>query len=160
MACVMASMSNEELVRAYARAHETHDGNALGAMRAPEWTAELPQRGALVRGHANDRAIANAWPGGRPHATTKRVVGTEDRWVATPAWTLQRVAGSGDMWWVEADAEYPDGSTWSAVLLIELRDGKVLRERWHFGQPFEAPAWRAPFVERLDSSSREARDRA
>ena len=65
--------------------------------------------------------------------------------------------GRGDMWWIEADASYPDGSVWSTVILIELRDGKVLRERWHFGQPFEAPSWRAPFVERMDG---EAHDRS
>jgi hypothetical protein len=154
----MASMTNEELVRAYARAHETHDDAALGAMRAPEWTAEMPQSGERVRGHENDRAIARAWPGGRPNATTTRVLGAEDRWVTTSAWTLQRVAGSGDMWWLEADASYPDGSDWSIVILVELRDGKVMRERWHFGQPFEAAAWRAPFVERLDPN--EAGDRS
>ena len=153
----MATMSNEEIVRAYARAHEVLDDDALGALRDPAWVAELPQSGERIRGHANDRAIAHAWPGGHPRGTATRIVGTEDRWVTTPAWTMQRVAGSGDMWWIEAAATYPDGSTWSAVLLIELRDGKVLRERWHFGQPFEAPAWRAPFVERMEEEG--ARDR-
>jgi len=146
----MPRMSNEELVRAYARAHETHDDAILAASRAPDWTAEIPQSGERIRGHDNDRAIANSWPKGRPSATITRVVGTEDRWVTTPGWTLQRVAGAGDTWWLEADATYPDGSTWSVVILIELRDGKVFRERWHFGQPFEAPAWRAPYVERMD----------
>jgi hypothetical protein len=147
----MARMSNEELVNAYARAHETDDGDAMGALRDPDWTAELPQSGELIRGHANDRAISAAWPGGHPGARVQRIIGTEDRWVATPAWTIERVAGSGDMWFVEADAIYPDGSDWSAVIVIELREGKVLRERWHFGQPFEAPTWRAPFVERMDA---------
>lgn len=146
----MGSMTNEEIARAYALAHETDDGDVMRALRHPDWVAEIPQSGERIRGHANDRAIAANWPGGRPSGTVHRVVGAEDRWVTTPAWTLQRVAGSGDMWWVEADAHYPDGSKWSVVIIAELRDGKVLRERWHFGQPFEAPAWRAQWVERLE----------
>jgi hypothetical protein len=153
----MAGMSNEELVRAYALAHETDDGAVMGSLRDPAWTAEMPQSGERIRGHANDRAIMAAWPGGVPSSSVHRIVGTEDRWVATAAWTLQRIGGSGDMWWIEADASYPDGSVWSTVILIELRDGKVLRERWHFGQPFDAPSWRAPFVERMDG---EAHDRS
>ena len=153
----MPSMTNEEVVRAYARAHETDDGAAMGGLRDPDWIAEMPQSGERIRGHVNDRAIAAAWPGGRPGARVKRIVGTEDHWVTTPAWTIERVAGSGDTWFVEADAIYPDGSEWSAVLMIELRNGKVLRERWHFGQPFEAPSWRAQYVERMTGG--EASDR-
>lgn len=153
----MAGMTNEEIVRTYALAHETDDGSVMGSLRDPDWVAEMPQTGERIRGHANDRAIMAAWPGGHPEGSVHRIVGTEDRWVTTPAWTIERVTGSGDMWWVESDARYPDGSQWSAVILIELRNGKVFRERWHFGQPIDAPAWREPFVERMDQP--EASDR-
>jgi len=30
------------------------------------------------------------------------------------------------------------------------REGKVIRERIYFGDPWEPPAWRAHWVERLD----------
>jgi hypothetical protein len=33
------------------------------------------------------------------------------------------------------------------VDLIELRDGLVHRETMYWAAPFEAPAWRAPWVE-------------
>lgn len=146
----MATETNEEIVRAYAQAHVTHDDEVLGRYRDRGWIAEMPQSGERIRGHANDRAIARGWPGGRPTSDIHRIVGTEDRWVTTPAWTLERVAGSGDVWWIEAAARYPDGSDWSVVVLLELRGGKVIRERWHFGQAFEAPGWRAAWVERMD----------
>jgi hypothetical protein len=33
---------------------------------------------------------------------------------------------------------------------MEFRDGKVVRERIYFGDPWEPPAWRAQWVERFD----------
>ncbi len=33
----------------------------------------------------------------------------------------------------------------------EVRDGKVVRMTEYFANPFEAPAWRADFVERMDA---------
>jgi hypothetical protein len=35
------------------------------------------------------------------------------------------------------------------VNVIELRDGKVVRETDYFAQPFQAPQWRAQWVERM-----------
>ncbi|MBA3423471.1 MAG: hypothetical protein H0U04_02815 [Rubrobacter sp.] len=37
------------------------------------------------------------------------------------------------------------------VLILELRDGKMWRDRWYFAEPFEAPEWRAQWVERMDT---------
>ncbi len=153
----MANQSNEEIARAYLAAHERHDGETMARLRDPEWTAEMPQSGERIRGHANDRAIMAAWPGGRPEAKANRLVGTEDQWVATAAWTYQRVSGEGEVWWADAVARYPDGSTWFASILVELRAGMVYRETWYFAQPLEAPAWRARWVERM--SDEELRDR-
>lgn len=33
--------------------------------------------------------------------------------------------------------------------VIELRDGRVVRETDYFAQPFQAPQWRAQWVERM-----------
>jgi hypothetical protein len=150
----MSAETNEEIVRRYVAAHATDDGETMGTLRAPGWTADMPQSGERIRGHENDRAIMAHWPGGSPQASVGRVAGSEDRWVVTPAWTYQRVAGEGDLWWADALARYPDGSTWFAVILIELRDRKVARETWFFGPPLEAPAWRARWVERTDPEDR------
>ena len=146
----MGSPSNEEVVRRYAEAHRVHDYDTVGTLRHPDWTAEFPQTGERIRGNANDRAIMDNWPGGLPEALGLRLVGSEDRWVATPSNTLHRILGSGDTWWGDGTATYPDGSSWFVALLITLRDGKVHRETWYFGSPLEAPAWRAAWVERID----------
>jgi hypothetical protein len=34
------------------------------------------------------------------------------------------------------------------VSVVEFRDGKVARETDYFAQPFQAPQWRAQWVER------------
>jgi hypothetical protein len=141
--------SNEDVVRAYMDAHAAHDYDAVATYRDADWTTEWPQSGERVRGSANDRAIMDNWPGGLPVGNGLRIVGSEDRWVMTPLLTLQRMTGSGDTWWVDGKAAYPDGTEWFAVVLMELRQGRIYRERWYFGPPLEAPEWRAAWVERI-----------
>jgi hypothetical protein len=40
-----------------------------------------------------------------------------------------------------------DGHPVPTVSIMEFRDGKVARETQYFGDPFEAPAWRARWRE-------------
>jgi hypothetical protein len=145
----VTELSSEDVVHRYLDAHVTHDDKTLGNLRDPDWTAEWPQTGERVRGHANDVAIMDNWPGGRPSAAKVRVVGSEDRWVITPVFTFHRVVGSGDFWWAVATSSYPDGSTSFAVAMLELRNGKVHRETWYFASPLDPPEWRARWVERI-----------
>ena len=144
----MSEPSNDEVVHRYFAAHAAHDYDAVGRMRDADWTVDWPQSRERVRGHEADMAIMRNWPGGLPTAGTVRVSGSEDRWVITAAFTVQRVAGSGDVWWADGTASYPDGSNWFFVALLQLRKGKLLHETWYFAEPREAPAWRAPWVER------------
>ena len=144
----MAEPSNQEIVRRYLDAHAAYDYETVGALRAPDWTTEWPQSGERVRGHANDLAIMDNWPGGLPTALSTRVVGNDDRWVMTPAFTMVHVVGDRDLWWAEGTVSYPDGSSWFAAAMLELRNGKLFRETWYFGPPLDAPEWRAPWVER------------
>jgi hypothetical protein len=145
----MAEGSNEDIVRAYFAAHAADDRETLARLRHPDWVVEWPQSGERVRGDANERAIFEHWPGGRPEAGQIHVVGSEDHWVVTPSQTLQRIVGSGDYWFAHGIAAYPDGSDWYASVLLELRDHQPYRETWFFGPPLEAPAWRSQWVERM-----------
>ena len=43
--------------------------------------------------------------------------------------------------------DYPDGSRWWVVAIVELRDGKVYRAEIYFAPDFDPPEWRRPFVE-------------
>jgi len=40
-----------------------------------------------------------------------------------------------------------DGRPVPTISIMEFRDGKVAHETQYFADPFEAPAWRAPWGE-------------
>jgi hypothetical protein len=143
----MSEASNEDVVRRYLAAHKAHDFDAIRASRHRDWTLDWPQSGERVRGDANDRMIMENWPGGLPTALDVRVVGSEDRWVMSPSFTFVRVKGGGDFWWADGTAAYPDGSTWHAAALLELRNGLLFHEIWYFAPSLDPPAWRSAWVE-------------
>jgi hypothetical protein len=51
---------------------------------------------------------------------------------------------------VEGTSPYPDGSEWHIVAVLELRDGKILRQTDYFGPAYPAPEWRRQWVELID----------
>jgi hypothetical protein len=67
-----------------------------------------------------------------------------------PRIRLRRLTGSGDVWVGQSVVEYTDGKILHGVSIIEFRDGKMWRETRYWGEPFEAPAWRSAFVERIE----------
>jgi hypothetical protein len=67
-----------------------------------------------------------------------------------PKFTYKRMLGGGDIFVVEGTIDYGDGIPVSYVGIGELRDGKIARMTEYFANPFEAPAWRADFVERME----------
>ena len=67
----------------------------------------------------------------------------------SPKFSYKRMLGGGDLFVVEGTIDYGDGIPVSYVGIGELRDGKVTKMTEYFANPFEAPAWRANFVERM-----------
>lgn len=148
----MGERSNEEIVNAYVRAYSADDEAALRALRHVSWTVEYPQSGERIRGHDNERAIAEHYPGGLPDIDPQSIIGNEDRWVVSPSFTYERIVGSGDTWFLRGKARYPDGSTWYLASVLHLVDGLIHHEITYWAEPFEPPAWRAPWVERIETS--------
>ena len=68
----------------------------------------------------------------------------------SPTFKYRRMLGGGDVFVVEGTIDYGDGVPVSYVGVGEIRDGKVARMTEYFANPFEAPAWRADFVERME----------
>jgi hypothetical protein len=141
-------MTNEEVVRRYIRAVVELDRSVEDSLRHPDWMADWPQSGERVVGSANFRAVQDNYPGGFPTIELERVVGTEDRWSLSPSNTIVRVVGSGEFWWTEFRMQYPDGVDYHCVTLLELRDGLIYREIVYWAPSFDAPDWRAQWVER------------
>ena len=58
-----------------------------------------------------------------------------------------RILGSSNLWITEYIITYQQGSTYT-VSIMEFGDGKVVHETQYFGEPFQAPAWRAQWAEK------------
>jgi len=139
--------TNEHIARAYAESICEGDMDTIARLRHPEWQSIWPQSGERVVGSENWRRMVEAYPGGRPKADSRRVVGAEDRWVVTAGNTVQQIIGSGDFWWSEWRMTYPDGHSYWCVMLMELRDEQIWRETVYWAEPFTAPDWRSRWVE-------------
>jgi hypothetical protein len=82
-----------------------------------------------IRGKHNSRSILENYPG-RPN-------------IIEHSFKL-----GGELGVAELIAEYDDERVY-ACETVELEDGKIKRIRAYFGGPFEAPEWRAQWVERM-----------
>jgi hypothetical protein len=91
----MAGPTSRDIVERYMSAMPG-DQARLRALRHAEFIEEWPQTGERVRGAERMALIDAHYPGEMPGGAVERVVGSEDRWVVTPSFTLVRVAGAGD----------------------------------------------------------------
>jgi ketosteroid isomerase-like protein len=92
---------------------------------------EYPQSGERTRGRRNIQNQRASQP------SKKR-------------FTVRRVIGGGDLWVTEFILTY-DGKPSYTVSIMEFSGDKVARETQYFADPFPAPAWRARWVERMDT---------
>ena len=147
----MAEPSGRTVVERYARAVQDKNHDALEALFTDDYVDEMPQSGERIRGRANAIAYIRSYPGGvgTVDPASTRLVGAEDRWVITPMYAPLRIEGSGDVYTYVGTATYSNGETWQMIQIIELRQGKIAKTTSWFAAPFEAPEWRAPFVERF-----------
>jgi ketosteroid isomerase-like protein len=89
-----------------------------------------PQSGEVIHGRHNLQALRSHHPG-KPSG-----------------FAIRRVVGEGDLWVTEYVIRY-EGQSVQTVSIMEFRDGKVSRETQYFAERFDAPAWRAQWVERV-----------
>jgi hypothetical protein len=107
--------------------------------RHPEdYVLELPQSGERIRGKEMMRRFQESYSTHSPSDPMRRI-------------RLRRVLVREDLWVVEGIADYDGREALNVVLILELRDGKMWRDRWYFAGPFEAPQWRAQWVEHMES---------
>ena len=121
-------------------------------MRAPDWQLRWPATNELVPSSAAYRTVHENYPGGFPRFDDVTVAGPSDRYLLTPAYTIVRVAGAGDLWLAEARVRYADRSEWCLAKVLELRDGKVYRETDYWARVEDRPEWRAAMTAPLDES--------
>jgi SnoaL-like domain len=107
----------------------------------------------LVQEYGTDD-FATEWPQSgerlRKDALRRMGEGYAEMSGTNPKFSYKRMVGGGDIFVVEGTIDYGDGVPVSYVGIGEVHDGKVARMTEYFANPFEAPAWRAGFVERME----------
>lgn len=99
-------------------------------IRHEDYVMEMPQSGERIRGRDAMRAFQEAYPN-------------------PPTIQPRRVVGSGDVWVIEGRSDYGDGQIFDVADIVEFRDGRIWRETRYYAEPFDAPQWRAEWVERM-----------
>ena len=127
----MSEATNRETVERLIAALNARDLELFHDQFHDDSVMEYPQSGERIVGAENRRGAYGAFPG-------------------LPQVTPRRILVSGDLAVVEARLDYGDGAEWRAVLVFELRDGKIARETGWWAQPFDAADWRAEWVERIE----------
>jgi len=146
------SVDHRALLERFVRAINEHDHAAIEAVFTEDLVEEYPQSGEVVHGGRNFRAIIEHYPSGLPDnsidAPTLKVQATDDIRVVAPLFAIVRVEGAGNEGTYTLRSAYPDGTTWWTIGFYQLRDGRIARSTVYFAPEFDAPEWRAPYVER------------
>jgi ketosteroid isomerase-like protein len=112
-------------------ASDAGDLEAEHAIYHEDAVLEYPQSRELIRGRHNIQ-------------TTRTLQPNKKRFL------IHRIRGGGDFWITEYILSYDDRPSY-AVSIMEFKNGKIARETQYFAAPFEASAWRRPWVERIDT---------
>ena len=92
--------------------HDMYDEDAV---------LEFPQSGERFEGVVNIREWRSRYPG-------------------SVTFEIQRVRGADDIWVAEVTVSYDGGAPSYGVDVLEIRNGKIVRETVYVGEPFTAPA--------------------
>ena len=125
----MSEQENRYAIERFFEAFERQDLDAIEELLHEDYTEEFPQSGERIRGRHNWRSVTENYPG-------------------LPNMTDHSYVLSGDLGVLKMTLEY-DGNRIYACEVIDFQDGKIKRVRAYFAEPFEAPEWRAPWVERM-----------
>ena len=104
------------------------DQNTEHEIYADDAVCDYPQSGERILGRQNLQALRSHHPG--------KPAGFE----------IRRLFGSGDLWITEYSIAYLGRLSYT-VSIMEFKNGKVVHETQYFADPFDAPAWRAQWVE-------------
>jgi hypothetical protein len=109
------------------------------ALRHEDYVMEMPQSCERIRGRENMRAFQRAFAG----------------YSTPPSIRIRRVLARDGLWVTEGVNDY-GGQIFHGVVIFELREGKIWRDTRYYAEPFEAPEWRAQWVERMEPEEPDA----
>jgi SnoaL-like domain len=106
------------------------DWDVVEEVMADDAVVDWPQSGERMVGRQACLMVYRNYPGGPPR------------------YELQRITGGPDIFTVEARGDYP-GDRVYMTSIVEFRDGRIAKQTDYFASAFEAPAWRADWVQRV-----------
>ncbi len=109
------------------------DEVAAGEIYADDAVLEYVQSRERIRGRSNIISSRQAYPG-RP-----------------TSFAVDRVLGTGDLRVVELTMHLDGEESHAVVAILEFRDERVIRERIYIAEPWDAPEYRARWVEPADA---------
>ena len=133
------------------------DNNAMAAgFEEALKSGEFSQMGEMIQTYASDDFVEE-WPQSGERLSKQAMLKMDESYGQmtgkSPKFTYKRMLGGGDLFVVEGTIDYGDGVPVSYVGIGEVRDGKIAKVTEYFANPFEAPAWRADFVERMEPTT-------
>ena len=124
-------MNNKQILENFWATMETNDFYAASQLLHDDYTLEWPQSGECIVGRENFAAInANYTAEGKWHFAINHIVAEADKVVTDVSVTEGTISGR-------------------AVTFSTLRDGKIWKQVEFWPDPFEAPAWRAQWVQKI-----------
>ena len=127
----MSEQENRDVIERFEVAFEKRDPDAIAELMHDDYVREFPQSGEKIRGKQDARSVLENFPGGLPNLLDHSYV------------------VSGDLGVMKMTLEY-GGNRVYACEVIDFQAGKIKRVRAYFGEPFEAPEWRAQWVESIE----------
>ena len=119
-----------EALNAHWQASAAGDLNAEHDIYDDDVICDYPQSGERILGRNNLQALRSHHPGKPSGFSVKRILGRDDLWITEYSITYQ-------------------GRAAYTVSIMEFRDNKVVHETQYFADPFEAPAWRRQWVQKI-----------
>ena len=142
----MTEDAHHRIASRLAEVLRNQDWPRLDECFAADATLEFPQSGEVFVGIENIRAQFANYPSMDPGSSElAEVIGVPEAYALTPSYTVIGIDGSGTQGTAILRVRYPDGSSWYAVNLYELRGGLIGRSRAFFAPDFDPPDWRAPY---------------
>jgi limonene-1,2-epoxide hydrolase len=125
----VSEQENRDAVERFCEAVERQDLDALDDLLHDDYVEEYPQTRERICGKDNARAVNENYPG-------------------LPSLIGHSYKISGNLAVIELTFDY-DGNRVHECQIVDFEGGKIKRVRSYFGEPFEAPEWRAQWVERM-----------
>jgi hypothetical protein len=122
-----------EALNRHWQASAAGDADAEHRIYEDDAVCDYPQFGERILGRSNLQALRSHHPG-KPSG-----------------FKVRRIVGSGELWVTEYTITYQGRSSFT-VSIMEFRGDKVIHETQYFADPFESPAWRSQWVQRMPST--------